>query len=250
MNTHPFGTLELIAYRSGDLPAEKQAQIAAHLEQCAQCRDRLNDLAREQQGFLQKLPFESIKTAAPAARVLTFRRFSRPVYALAATLVLCLTAAFYYSSRVPSYRLKGDVSITLHVRGANDQIEVRPDQNYFPGEQIQLTYSCGDLVNFVLLSMDSSGAITTYYPFDRDSSIALPPGADLPLPNSIVLDDYLGRELYLAVFSRTALKVENIKARLEQAFAKEHALKPFELDLGRDAVCRSVIITKKRRPGQ
>ena len=35
---HPFEHEELMAYLDGELPAERAARVAAHLEQCAECR--------------------------------------------------------------------------------------------------------------------------------------------------------------------------------------------------------------------
>jgi hypothetical protein len=168
-------------------------------------------------------------------------------YALAATLLLFAVAGVFYSAwrSADSYRIKGATGIEIFVKTDNKRVEKRLSQVYHPGEYIQLVYSCAHADKFVLLSIDERGKVSTYYPSEGDSSILLQKGRDIPLPNSILLDDYVGRELFVAVFSRDRLAVGSIRDKLRAAFENEQDLGMISLAVNR-AEIKTVLITKER----
>jgi hypothetical protein len=222
--SHPFDKTDLLSYFTGDGSEEKCRAISTHISSCESCRRYLADLESEKSTFLASHPFET--TIAPSSRpaggrLLRFSRYRQ--YALAATLALCISgAAYLYRSTLTGgeIRIKGETGLKAFVQTSAGAIEKRSSHVYFAGEKIQFLYSCGEQNRFMLLGMDTSGVITTYYPATGDSSIVVERGADMPLPNSIALDQYTGRELFFAVFSKRPLYVPDVRAQCAAQFAK------------------------------
>jgi hypothetical protein len=144
-------------------------------------------------------------------------------------------------------RVKGGVSLAVFVRGADGEPQVRQDGVYFPGERIQFAYSCDHRNRLVLLSIDEEGRMTTYYPAEGDSAVVVQQGQDLPLPNSIELDSYVGRELYVAFFSVRPVMAETVRGEVRERFSEAGTLDSLRLEPDGDAVARTVMITKKER---
>ncbi len=56
-----------------------------------------------------------------------------------------------------------------------------------------------------LFSVDAKGVITTYYPEGRGFSVPIARGRNIPLPDGVLLDDYVGHERFFALFSSRPL---------------------------------------------
>ncbi|MBD3241232.1 MAG: DUF4384 domain-containing protein [Chitinivibrionales bacterium] len=243
---HPVDDLQLISYFCGDCDDYSSHRIEEHLASCAECRKRLAELSAERRRFLDTHP------EPPVADVLPRRvnMLSRPVLALAATLVL-LTAggiALQLTTGRAGYRLKGDsVSLHLYVLGDSGTAEVRESRTYHPGERIQMTYSCGERNHLLLFGIDQTGTVTTYYPLSGDSSVVVPKGTDLPFPHSIELDDYTGQESFVAIFTAAALSAADIRQRLTGVTSTSTDSLISALALGGDASVRVLTITKRER---
>jgi hypothetical protein len=231
---HPFDKVDLLSYVTKSCGETKHHSIAAHLTSCASCRAYVENLERGKTAFLSALPFETT-IALPERPVVkpAVLFFGRPLYALAASLVLFVGAGFLYmaGTRHGENRIKGETGLKVFVQNRAGAIEKREPRVYYTGEKIQFLYSCGADNRFILLSLDTTGAVTTYYPSEKagDSSCALESGRDIPLPNSIVLDEYTGRELFIGLFSKKAFPVAAIKRRIAKMFAAARDLDSLDL---------------------
>jgi hypothetical protein len=227
MSSHVFDKIDLLNYVTGSVPDDKAALIRAHLEVCVPCRGYCAALEREKQGFLAANPMEQVmdRPATRPRNIIRFPALAR-YYALAASLIICLGAGYVYMSSIqkPDYRIKGETALTVFVKTGDGSIEQRANNAFLTGERIQFLYSCGAKNRFILLSLDSAGSVTVFYPDTGDSTIVLEPGQDVPLPNSILLDDYTGPELFIGVFSEKALLVSTVKRLVEGAFLSKAAL--------------------------
>ena len=226
-SVHPFDKTDLLSFFTGDVPAQKRNAIEEHIALCVSCRSYVNGLTSEKTAFLAARPFEtSIKFESHRSNTRFLPFFGRQLYALAACVVAVVTAAYFYvSSHGPSAgRIKGETGIKALVQNKSGAIEKRSSGIYASGEKIQFLYSCGAQNRFILLGIDTAGAVTTYFPVSGDSSCVLEPGADIPLPNSIVLDEYTGRETFLAVFSEKPLSVADVKTVCLTVFKKTHSI--------------------------
>jgi hypothetical protein len=243
---HPT-QLDLLAYQTGDMAAGKRAAIADHLNGCTTCREALAGLDKQKKDFLAARPFESLDLQPRRARILPLRRPAFTVLALAASVIIGLTAVVQFQPRTDGVRLKGAAAIAIHVRNADGTVSSRDSSVYYPGERIQFTATSADYNYLILMGIDSFGKITTYFPANADSSGRLTPGAGIPLPNSIILDDYIGPELYVAFFSGTPLAVAPTCAGLSDAYrATGGSLASIAFEPGRGTLCRSILITKRQ----
>ncbi len=244
MTEHEVDKLTLTSYFTGDLDGEKHALVEKHLVSCASCRDYLNELEAEKSSFLNNVPFESLP-ASPQKKSTTIIPF-RKYYAIAATVVLFITGGLFYQLRETQdyIRIKGNTGIKIFSQNKNGTIEKRENSIYYPGECIQITYSCTDKHYLILFSIDEKGVISKYYPDNEDSSIILEKGADIPLPNSIALDSYIGRELYIALFSGHRVYLPDILDQVKSEYEKNGLSEKITLQEENGFDVHKVLITK------
>lgn len=246
MECKKFDTITLMSYFSGDFDSMTSLRIKNHIKECTLCSSFIATLEKEKTDFLDKFP-EPKLPVLPARIKRSFLQ-SRSVLALAASLLLIVSAGYFTFNRgsADGYRIKGVTQVEIIVQDKNGIPVKRSDNVYYPGEKIQFTYSCGANRYFMLLSTDTSGTVSVFYPAGGDSSIELEAGRDLPLPNSITLDNYVGPELYLAVFSALPLHVAHVKEKLKGSLGKTRGLDSLNLNIG-DAEVRTVYIIKQER---
>jgi hypothetical protein len=226
MNSHVFDKIDLLNYVTGSVSEGKAAEIRGHLSVCASCREYCNTMEREKQGFLAANPIEQVMDRpAQPMNIVRFPVLAR-YYALAASLIICIGAGYVYLTgmHTTDSRIKGETMLKVFVKADDGRIEQRGNNTFFTGERVQFLYSCGQKNHFILMSLDSAGSMTTFYPGTGDSAIGLEPGQDVPLPNSILLDDYTGPELFIGVFSEKALLVSTVKRLVEGAFLSKATL--------------------------
>lgn len=113
-------------------------------------------------------------------------------------------------------RAKGAPRLLLHrKRGARvERLDARNDQAR-SGDRIQISYSAGEAVHGVILSIDGAGAVTLHYPVAQAASTALRRGRVASLGHSYELDDAPGYERFLFVTSAAPIDVADVVARAE-----------------------------------
>ena len=92
------------------------------------------------------------------------------------------------------------------------------------GDRIGFKYWSGDNDYLVMLSIEESGQVTVYYPDgesgeDPGESIRILRGRNIPLDGSVVLNDYVGRERFFALFSKEPLAVADVRALAVRSFS-------------------------------
>jgi hypothetical protein len=246
MKEHEVDRITLTAYFTGDLPEERSRELREHIQGCLYCRGFLEKLESEKALFLQKHPYES---AAPDLSAAESGSSSKGLYAAAALLALFLTAGLYFftNPREPETRIKGETGIEIHVKEAGQAAVSRTEHVYYPGEYIQVSYSCGKENMFTLMSIDETGKITCYFPAAQESSMVLERGAGIPLPNSSVLDDYLGRELFMAVFSEQKLDLSEVKDGIRRSYDEAGNIQDLVPDLNKKCTVGTILIHKKKK---
>lgn len=244
MQCDKFDRLTLLSFIAGDLDVFTVRAVDDHSKQCSICEETIKELEMGKNDFLSRYPKPQKVSVLKNRYTDTFRRGS--LLALAATLILVFSAGYMIltTKQNDGYRIKGATQVTLFVQDENGNPVKRDENIYYPGEKIQFTYSCGENHYFMLLSADSNRSITVYYPSDGGNSIALEPGRDLPLPNSITLDSYLGPELYIAVFSAFPLHVTHITEQFSKALQSGVNFRELRFNLD-NAVIQSIVVEKK-----
>ena len=69
------------------------------------------------------------------------------------------------------------------------------------GDILRFYYDSGASDFLYLFSVDDAGVITTYYPEEKYRSIPIVRGRNIPLPDGVRLDSYVGHERFFALFS-------------------------------------------------
>jgi hypothetical protein len=142
-------------------------------------------------------------------------------------------------------RIKGTSGLELYVKNTRGEVEKRERPFYKTGERIQFRYSCADRNKFMLLSIDSTGAVMTYYPSHGDSSEILEPGQGIPLSHSILLDEYSGKELFLGVFSAEKLHAPSVVEQLRAEFRRAGAIDSIGLFMKNVSIWKQHVIVSK-----
>ena len=245
MTCKEFDTLTLLGYVAGDLSECRMASVDRHLRSCSECSGVVAEIKKEQSGFLEAYPQVPEVKATPGT-ILRFRTLTTLV-AVAAVLVVAFgIAALLPRQQETTWRTKGGTALSLFVSDSTGQPSVREDSVFYPGERIQFSYSCGKERYLILASIDETGRVSVYYPNSGDQSMLLEPGNDMPLPHSIRLDDYIGVERYVAVFSGRPLDVAPVVEAIAGIKNNGEALPAASLVVP-GATVRSVIINKKEK---
>jgi hypothetical protein len=230
MGNHTFDKTDLLAYITGSCSDFRRVGIEKHLLECDSCRAYCVGLKAEQEAFLREYPFKetiSLPVNVPGVEKKQHPLFAgQRYYALAASLLVFIAAAVFFmvETKHTDFRIKGSIGLKAFVQNREGGIEKREDRVFRTGEKVQFLYSCDAARCFILLSIDTTGAVTAYFPAQGDSSMTLESGQDIPLPNSIVLDEYTGRELFVGLFSKKPLFVPAVKAMVADAFAKSRSM--------------------------
>ncbi|MBN1577809.1 MAG: DUF4384 domain-containing protein [Chitinispirillaceae bacterium] len=243
MACEKYDKLTLFSFVTGDLSGEKRLEMESHLRRCVSCAGFVKQAVAERAEFLEAFPVIDVVPV----KSLRFLRFTpmRTALALAAGLVLAVGAGSLLVNRSgEAYRTKGGVALNLFAQDTAGSPVVRREPVFTPGERIQFTYSCGNERYFILASIDDTGRISVFYPAEGDNSMLLEPGRDLPLPNSIVLDEYIGKELYIAVFSARPLQVAAVVDKIQRALTVQPDLCKTVLKI-ENAAIRSILLTKR-----
>lgn len=252
MNNH-FNKLELTSFVTEDVNEEKRKLIENHIINCSECSKIVNQLKSDQNDFLNKFPQPINTTDTKNNIISTSKSYWTKIIPIAALLIFAVTINFYYnhsvknSTMLVAHGLKGEMGATLVVLNENNSIEERTNHIYYPQEKIQIKYSASDFLNLISFSIDNKGIIYTYCPEESDSSFIIQNGSGIPLPNSIVLDNYLGDELFITVFSKNRVSVPYIKKEIENAFLETKNLNKFNLDLGKNFYISQTLIKKQAK---
>jgi hypothetical protein len=245
MTCKTYDRLTLLSYVAGDLSVKLEQEVGAHLTTCGACAKFVEETRREQADFLEAFP---VAPAAPepARRMLPFP-VPRQLFALAAALVCAIgLGTVLLKPTHDDYRTKGAVELTLFVRDSTGTSVAQAAPVCVPGDRIQFTYSCGTDRCLILMSIDDTGKVSVFYPAKGDRSMIVEPGNGLPLPNSIILDDYIGRERYIAVFSEKPLEVDAVVNNVRAASKSREGIESLKI---RNATVKIINLTKRsRRP--
>jgi hypothetical protein len=87
------------------------------------------------------------------------------------------------------------------------------------GDRIQFSVSSPHS-NIVLLGVDGSGTVSRYLPVAGETSAPWLPGQPRPLPDSLLLDDAPGPEVFLAFLSDDPLLVEDLERALHEVVSR------------------------------
>jgi hypothetical protein len=238
-------------YHFGELSAEERSRVERALEEDPASRSRLERMRAEEAAFL-----DEVDLARESVAILEqLDRPERPRLAWWASRPLQLAAAFVllvalvplgraFLSDPPRNREKGSATLEMFVKDAAGVREGTEGMRLREGDQVQFRYRALGRRYLFVVSVDGRGVISPLYPDSETTSIEVRPDGLHTLEGSVILDDAVGPERFLAVFSDRPLSYQAI----EEAVAKR------EGDLGRlrprdfraeDVELESILIIKE-----
>lgn len=216
MNSAHLSSLTLDALAMDALPAGERATAQSHLDACATCRARAEELAALRSHFVtQVLP----RTAPTLRRPPAWRsawRWWVPALATAAAVLLVLRPA---APEEPAFSVKGGATLQLFAHRAERTWKVEEGEALAPGDQVRFRVDPGGLPYALVVSVDGAGQVSTYHPYGGAASAPLPASGVAEFPGSIVLDAARGPERLFALFSREPLSFDAVAPALRELAA-------------------------------
>jgi hypothetical protein len=193
-------------------PAE---QAHLHLRECDACRSQWDQMNADKKHFDQfvfgrTLPAIETRLEAKPPRFRGLVRFFVPAMsaALAASAVFLVIERKWAVPETDEAResyvgIKGHATLELFaVRGNGGVFAVGPETALKPKDRIRFVVNPGDAQYVLIASIDAGDRFSVYFPFGANQSEALTKRqAKVELPGAVELDDTVGTELLVAVFS-------------------------------------------------
>jgi hypothetical protein len=207
-----IGRYHLALYTAGDLPADESAALKSHLDSCRECSASLDDLHKNVSEYERKA---SEHLAALKARLSedsgskerkTGRLWFTGISLAAAIAVSMLVIAVWPGDKPDEIAFKGAFSFQVVAQKKDEQIIVKEGEKLTKGDAIRFVVTT-DSSGFVsVFSVDSRGRIFPFYPDSDPSAVPEPMRLERPgkheLPGSVFLDDWIGTEHLVVVFSQ------------------------------------------------
>lgn len=212
--------IDILNYFTNALSPEKQHLIEEHIKTCNNCRDYLSELKREKDDFLSRFPQPSYaNNKSSETKFYNFPKIHTS-YSKAAMIIFCLLGISILSinqfTNNLDFRTKGAQGINIFTLDSTGNILPFDSQKdtLYPSQRIQFTYSNSKKGYGVLFSIDKQGNINQFFPESDTITQYLKPGQNIPLPNSIILDEYVGKEDYIFVFTKKPESVTKLKNKI------------------------------------
>jgi len=176
---------------------ETEGELRAHIESCAECRDRLRAMESDDRAFMIARPnLTSIGVRPKLNRI-------APILALAA----CILTALLVLPDPDTTRMKGDSHVELMVRreGATFSFDEQPLR---PGDTLLFKYT-STRRHMLLAGVEASGDVSIFVPDAK-----LEPGQNRIAPQGIELDDYRGSERVIILLSDAPLDADEVRRAL------------------------------------
>ncbi|GDX79686.1 hypothetical protein LBMAG42_14970 [Deltaproteobacteria bacterium] len=134
-----------------------------------------------------------------------------------AALCFAMAAALLFLVRPPpsrGHRSKGEVTLDVRVNREGTTLPSGVDIPVRSGDRLQFVYQPGANNSVVIVGVDGSGSVQTYWPDEGDAPVLVVPGEAHLLEGSILLDGAEGPEVFVAGFG-----VESAEAVAEEVRA-------------------------------
>jgi hypothetical protein len=210
-------------YLTDALQAQAKAGIEATLATSPADQARLEELRADSAAFLLQRPtrivverFEKEQRRA--------RRWRWPLLLAPALAAVALLLIPRLPPKDPDgpITVKGSVILALHRKAGSGSVPVSPEVPLVPGDSLRFEVKAPANGFIAVVSKDSSGAISVYYPYGSDG--AAPYDATQPLlPGAIELDATLGREDVYALHSTQPFELAWARKALEEGRPLEKA---------------------------
>ncbi len=239
----------LVEWKTGDLAPEEMAHVGAHVEDCATCkraasqiesnaseyRARADDHLRELKSRIDGL--DSAEEDTPFVSILAYRqsRVKKTAIALGSLAAAAAIAlVFIYQpppssdDTTPKNRFKGTMTFEVFAKRGEHQFKVKQGDRLRTNDALRFVITTNSAGYITVLSIDGAGRISPFYPDTAPTEDSTPMMVDLKgrneLPGSIVLDDVVGLETFVVVFSKTRFDRDEVHLRVKQVKQLERGM--------------------------
>jgi hypothetical protein len=233
----PSLQLEVFAFAS---PRERErAPLRVHLLSCSQCRSGVEQLERERAAFLEDGPPAAFMTEVVAraerepAPVVPGRgrpasrrtlRWTAAALVAAALALAVITRSELSATRDPEgIRLRGTAALELGLfvsRAGGPALPLAPEERLAEGDVLRFAARSARPGYASIVNVDDRGHVTQYLPQRPGASLRIEASERLtPLPQSIRLDGFVGRELIALVISDEPLATDMVVSAFTRAYA-------------------------------
>ena len=199
---------------AAELRDPEHAEARSHLATCSACAARHAEIERDRDAFRAALPERTFVARAARSPTRTRARWWRWA---APAVVACAAIVFVLSLRprdeLGGTRIKGGARLGFYLDRAGRVAPGAAGDVLRPGDRVRFTITTSEPGYLIVAGVDASSRVTIYYA-DGARAAAVTAGVDQPLPDSVELDDTLGRERIVAVLCDRAIGVEQARASL------------------------------------
>lgn len=199
---------------------DEDDSTASHLEECRDCSDQVAGMRSEAAEFLQAHPYSELlgrlEESGQAARPSRTRSWFQVwvgsiVVVAAAALVLVLHLPDVDPGKGGGTRIKGAIMVDFALADGRMGTE---GMRLYEGDAIRIGYKAPRQGYLLVLSVDGSGSVTTFYNEPVQGSM------HAYLPDSVVLDDAVGWERFVACYSPEPMDQDAVERAARMAWER------------------------------
>jgi hypothetical protein len=208
------------------LSAPEANEAKHHIDSCESCRTRWRELNEDKERFEQFVfarTLPKVEARVAASRGSFFDRFRLKI--LIPTLAVAGAAAAVAFTTGPGTQTEDDSYVGMKgmaapsfevvaMRGAG-QFPVKEDTVLHPSDRIRFVVSPAGAKYLMVASTDGAGVFSVYHPFGAAQAHPVEKAGRFELPGAVELDDTLGSEKLVAVFSETPITAAQVEAALK-----------------------------------
>ena len=203
---------DLALYTVGDLSAEESGALKLHLDSCQVCSASLDELHKNVAEYEKNASehLAALRTRL-SEEVIGQERKSRRLWftgiGLAAAIAVVILVLFVWPGRkVDDIGFKGAFSVQVVAQKKDEQIIVRQLEKLSKGDALRFVVTSDSAGYVFIFSVDGKGRISPFYPEGEPESgselVRIERPGKHELPGSVILDDWIGTEYLVVVFSQ------------------------------------------------
>lgn len=207
------------------LTGEKESSARAHIDSCDLCQKRWAELNEDKARFEQYVfprTVGNLETRLAQQSFLDRLNFRLLIPIVGSALAASIALSVYLGGKDRTQTeddvyigVKGGASLEVVAnRAETGQFPVRPGTVLKPKDRIRFVVNTAGAKYVMVASRDGAGAFSVYYPFGAAQSGEVTPG-HVELPKSIELDETVGNERIVAVFSQEPVEASAVKAAID-----------------------------------
>jgi len=236
-----YSDLMLERFVLAELSAARMDEIAREAERDSVLKQRISSIETSNAGFHQQVDASEMLAAIKQKSIASSKKAStrqhwQPVYAIAASIILAITAFIFFSQseiQSPVYdaqgidgvRLKGlQPSLHLYRKVKNKVERLSPGASIHSGESVQMGYIAAGQRFGTVFSVDGRGVVTLHYPLEAGDKPVLDNEGEVTLAFSYQLDDAPEFEKFYFVTSAELFSVDEVLQRVQLLAQNDHYL--------------------------